>query len=164
MTEIQILMLNNLIYDPIFSSEGAEAFSVGELLAFIDTDVYKKQGNLFGPATTKEEWDNLIQLAAEDEQLCRLRITERKNDLQTGAKAICFYDEQKDEAVVVFAGTGYNEWRDNFTAGTQTDTKQQIDALEWFETLNYENITVSGHSKGGNKAMYIAVCSEKEVE
>lgn len=164
MTETQILMLNNLIYDPIFTSEGAEAFSVGELLSFIDTDAYKKQGGLFGSATTKEEWDNLIRLASEDEQLCRLRLTERKNDPQTGAKAICFYDEQKDEAVVVFAGTGYNEWRDNFTAGTQTDTKQQIDALEWFETLNYEKITVSGHSKGGNKAMYIAVCSEKEVQ
>ena len=27
MTETQILMLNNLIYDPVFTSEGAEAFS-----------------------------------------------------------------------------------------------------------------------------------------
>ena len=54
MTETQILMLNNLIYDPsFFTSEGAEAFSVGELLSFIDTDAYKKQGGLFGPATTK---------------------------------------------------------------------------------------------------------------
>ena len=105
----------------------------------------------------------MIRLAKEDEQLCRLRLAERKNDPRTGAKAICFYDEETDEAAVVFSGTGYNEWRDNFTAGTQTDTKQQIDALEWFETLDYENITVSGHSKGGNKAMYIAVCSEKEV-
>ncbi|MBS5215336.1 MAG: DUF2974 domain-containing protein [Clostridiales bacterium] len=163
MTETQILMLNNLIYDPVFTSEGAEAFSVGELLSFIDTDQYKKQGGLSGPATTKEEWENMIRLAKEDEQLCRLRLAERKNDPRTGAKAICFYDEETDEAAVVFSGTGYNEWRDNFTAGTQTDTKQQIDALEWFETLDYENITVSGHSKGGNKAMYIAVCSEKEV-
>ena len=40
MTEAQILMLNNLIYDPVFTLDGAEAFCVGELLDFIDTDVY----------------------------------------------------------------------------------------------------------------------------
>ena len=40
MTEAQILMLNNLIYDPVFTLDGAGAFCVGELLDFIDTDVY----------------------------------------------------------------------------------------------------------------------------
>ncbi len=155
-------MLNNLIYDPVFTSDGAEAFSVGELLDFIDTDAYRKQEGIPGPGTTKEEWDNLIALAKEDEQLCSLRIAHRQNDRKTGAKALCFYCEEEKEAIVVFAGTGYNEWRDDVVAGAQEDSRQQLDALEWFEALPYENVTVSGHSKGGNKAMYIAVRSEKE--
>lgn len=163
MTNTQILMLNNLIYDPVFTAEGAEAFSVGELLTFVDTDAYEKKEGLSGPATTKEEWENLLELASEDRQLCSLRITERKSDPKTGAKALCFYCEEEKEAVVVFAGTGYNEWRDDLVAGAQADTKQQTEALEWFESLPYDKITVSGHSKGGNKAMYIAVCGEREV-
>lgn len=162
MTEAQILMLNNLIYDPVFTLDGAEAFCVGELLDFIDTDVYKKQEGVPGPGTTKEEWDNLIALAKEDEQLCSLRIVEKQNDKKTGAKALCFYWEEGKEAIVVFAGTGYNEWRDDLIAGAKEDSKQQLDALEWFDALPYEKITVSGHSKGGNKAMYVAVRSEKE--
>ena len=163
MTEAQILMLNHFIYDPIFTAEGVEAFSVGELLEFVDTDLYKKEEGGSGPATTKEEWENLLALAKEDEQLCSLKITHRKNDYETGAKALCFYCEEDKEAIAVFAGTGYNEWRDDMIAGAKTDTKQQLDALEWFETLPYENITVSGHSKGGNKAMYIAICGDKEI-
>lgn len=164
MTETQILMLNNLIYDPVFTEEGAKAFSVGELLTFVDTGAYEKQGGVSGPATTKEEWENLLSLASEDEELCALRIVEQKNDPATGAKMLCFYSEKEGEAIVVFAGTGYNEWRDDLIAGAKTDTKQQLDALEWFDSLPYEKITVSGHSKGGNKAMYVAVCSEKEPD
>ena len=53
MTETQILMLNNLIYDPVFTSEGAEAFSVGELLSFIDTDQYKKTRRLIRTGDNK---------------------------------------------------------------------------------------------------------------
>lgn len=161
MTETQILMLNNLIYDPVFTAEGAEAFSVGELLEFVDTDAYQKQEGMAGPATTREEWENLLALARGDEELCSLRIVERKNNPATGAKALCFYSEKEEEAFVVFAGTGYNEWRDDLVAGAESDTRQQTEALEWFEALPYEKITVSGHSKGGNKAMYVAVCSDK---
>ncbi|MDO5603356.1 MAG: DUF2974 domain-containing protein [Oscillospiraceae bacterium] len=163
MTAEQILMLNNLIYDPVFTAEGSNAFTVGELLEFVDTDAYAKKGGFSASATTKEEWENLLSLAGEDEQLCKLRITHSKYDPETGAKMLCFYSEEDKEATVVFAGTGYNEWRDDLVAGAKSDTKQQMDALEWVEMLPYEKIVVSGHSKGGNKAMYVTVCSEKEI-
>ncbi len=45
-------------------------------------------------------------------------------------------------------------------------TDQQVDALNWFNSIAYKNnwnvhtkITVSGHSKGGNKAQFVAVNS-----
>lgn len=37
----------------------------------------------------------------------------------------------------------------------------QKEALDYIECLPYEDITVVGHSKGGNKAMYVAVTSGK---
>lgn len=45
-------------------------------------------------------------------------------------------------------------------------TDQQVEALNWFNKIYSQNnwdfskgITVSGHSKGGNKAQFIAICS-----
>ncbi|WP_160323683.1 Mbeg1-like protein, partial [Defluviitalea phaphyphila] len=41
------------------------------------------------------------------------------------------------------------------------DTTQQKFSLAYINSLEYDNITVTGHSKGGNKAMYVAILSDK---
>lgn len=70
-----------------------------------------------------------------------------------------------DSLIFVFKGTsGSLEWLDNAigACNSTTDTKQQLQALKYFDDCilkfsNYKSIIVSGHSKGGNKAKYIAV-------
>ncbi|MDR1266514.1 MAG: DUF2974 domain-containing protein, partial [Propionibacteriaceae bacterium] len=68
--------------------------------------------------------------------------------------------------IVVYKGTGGPmEWRDNGVGGyyDTIDTPQQQAALDFFEraTAGYEgDIYVTGHSKGGNKAQYVAVVAD----
>ena len=61
------------------------------------------------------------------------------------------------------------EWKDNFQGGSVTDqpdgvsTLQQERALEWYQSQNldgYDSVTVSGHSKGGNKAKYVTIMDD----
>lgn len=47
-------------------------------------------------------------------------------------------------------------------APDQVSTRQQILALKWYQTLDLDSwfVTVAGHSKGGNKAKYIAILDD----
>lgn len=62
---------------------------------------------------------------------------------------------------VIFAGTGPGEWPDNCAGAYLADSEQQLRALNWFEEAvvprGYAHVVASGHSKGGNKAMYLAI-------
>ncbi len=81
----------------------------------------------------------------------------------------CAFLMPKGEVYVAFRGTGTGEWLDNGEglSGIANEegfaTEQQTEALNWFaKLLNEENIMpedviVSGHSKGGNKAQLIAM-------
>ena len=77
-------------------------------------------------------------------------------------------NETFKELIVVFRGTSKGEWLDNFLGGAATDaedgvsTRQQIRALKWYQTIPKEGyyVTVTGHSKGGNKAKYITVLDD----
>lgn len=68
--------------------------------------------------------------------------------------------------IVVFRGTepDSDEGNDNIEGAWQTDTEAQERALGYINILHEEygldNISVSGHSKGGNKAMYVTVRSD----
>ena len=84
-----------------------------------------------------------------------------------GGQSAVFTDERGKEAVVAFKGTeGANEWADNFRGGNLTDTVQQKNALQWYRAVYAEfgldayDVTLSGHSKGGNKAKYITLMDE----
>lgn len=93
--------------------------------------------------------------------LMDLTITSQKrNDSTTSAiTAACFVDDQ-GAATVAFRGTdgSYKAWYDNFEgAGTTVATPMQEAAQKYIEGLEYENITVTGHSKGGNLAAYVTV-------
>lgn len=77
-----------------------------------------------------------------------------------------------DNVVFVYRGTGAGEWLDNGTGlgGAVNYTEQQKEAQEYFDRVIEENqwntinprpiIDVSGHSKGGNKAQFVAMTAE----
>ena len=77
-----------------------------------------------------------------------------------GAKMMLLSDDAGN-AYAVFAGTGPGEWEDNALAAYERDSAQQLAALAWFQRevvpRQYAHVVACGHSKGGNKAFYLAV-------
>ncbi len=74
--------------------------------------------------------------------------------------------DRSDDAIIVFKGTtGPKEWADNVRAAAIFDTPPQRKALEFAEKTaeKFKNITVIGHSKGSNKAMYTALMCDSIV-
>lgn len=156
MTESQLLILNNLIYRNEFTEDCDK--TVEQILLKASANNTKTQQMM-----TPEEWEQVFEMARNDPEILKLKVTSVNYEPETGAKMACFVDPDGN-ATAVFAGTGANEWRDDCVAATMADSPQQQKALAWFESLPYDNITVSGHSKGGNKAMYVAVVSDKSGE
>ncbi|MDR1700493.1 MAG: DUF2974 domain-containing protein [Lachnoclostridium sp.] len=92
-----------------------------------------------------------------------------------GLNACTFTDRETGYTAVIIRGTGAGEWLDNGQgiAGEVTDTMQQEQANAYFDKVMKKKhseqkylsktpdstITVSGHSKGGNKAQYITINS-----
>lgn len=162
LTEAQLLLLNNLIYRNEFSNPDKFGDNNGKTVR----EILENVSNSPQQTLTEEEWDAIYAMAQSDTgnpSILDLRVTNMNYEPDTGAKMACFADEN-GQAYAVFAGTGANEWRDDCVAGTMVDSPQQQRALAWFESLPYDNITVSGHSKGGNKAMYVAIVSDKAGE
>ncbi len=91
-------------------------------------------------------------------------IDEMKEEKYKDSKVLAYdlVNTDSNQHVVIFKGTeGGKEWKDNVEGLNTADTKAQIDAYEFVESINSKNITVVGHSKGGNKAMYCAIRSDK---
>lgn len=106
------------------------------------------------------EWINVLTQAKNKSNLCNLKIKNIENH-KNGMRVACFINND-DNAIVVFRGTTtQKEWEDNGHGAYEYDTIQQVDALKYINNLSYENIIVTGHSKGGNKAQYVTILSPK---
>ena len=109
------------------------------------------------------EWASIIRYLKEsDLKDLTLSSTLESADGDT-TLALCFTEKgNTEDAIVAFKGTsGREEWIDNVEGLNVSDTPCQIEALNYIEGLPYSNITVTGHSKGSNKAMYVAITSDK---
>lgn len=129
--------------------------------------------SLEDPFQSVEQIRSICDQILSDPTLCAMKI-EHASRTEGGADCLIITTPDgagEKQAVVVFEGTvGGNEWRDNFEGGAKTDaedgvsTLEQERALEWYESdavqsilADCDKVTVSGHSKGGNKAKYITL-------
>ncbi len=112
------------------------------------------------PAVDGTEWADVVRAISNDEDLMSLDIV---NDPTAKDGVFVFVDpDEADRAYVCFAGTrDGDEWQDNTEGLYVSDTPAQDKALEYVESLDYEHISVAGHSKGGNKAMYITILDDR---
>lgn len=170
---VQILLLNNLVY---LKKKGffpiAEDYydkNIEYLLNRIDLTTFKKE-DYRKSLVTLEDWGNILQAIGADQQLMRLKIVALSDRVDSEEKTgMLFMDEGTREAVVVFGSTQKDEWADNFQGGGPTDqtdgasTLRQEEALDWFYGLPLNpdhGVTVTGFSKGGNKAKYVTLMVE----
>lgn len=107
----------------------------------------------------QQEWAARIRYMKDNEELSSLKIKKNDNSIH----CLVFEDPNDSQhAIVAFNGTtGSEEWVDNVEGLNRSDTDAQVNAKNFVNGLDYDNITVVGHSKGGNKAMYVAVTCEK---
>ena len=168
----QLMLLNNLMYlsDPYKSLEGNNYSSVRQWINDINLNSIDESKNYH--YTSGEEWKNIIEAVRNDETLMNMKIvTTHKDSAGTGGGGFSavFENPVSHEAVVAFKGTAAEEWKDDFIGGGVTtasdgvSTPQQQNALDWYQNLDtskYSSITVTGHSKGGNKAKYITVMDD----
>lgn len=170
LTTEQVLLLNNLMYmsnkSPLISAEHSEGQSIGEWLSKVDVSQLDNNTD-YGSLMTGKDWKNIIQAVQNDETLTNMTIATTHTDTAGGnGQSAIFVSESTGDAVVAFKGTASQEWGDNFTGGNVTDTPYQQNALEWYQSAYQENglegyeITITGHSKGGNKAKYITLLDD----
>lgn len=117
-----------------------------------------------GACTGADEWVSAIRHLKTSKKLKNLVITGTMENTEKTTLAMCFTDgnPETEEAIVAFKGTsGDKEWIDNVEGLNTADTLYQKEALDFIQGLKYSDITVTGHSKGGNKAMYVAITSDK---
>lgn len=169
MTDQSLLLLENITYlnNTVAQHAGVSIpngipsnSTVGEYLKIFDEEALRELENYDGdlPACmTGKEWAATIRALQGDPDLTALRC----QDYSSTNFATCFTDPN-GKAYVVFQGTANGEeWNDNVQGLYTEDTPRQKEALDYIESLPYNDITVVGHSKGANKAMYVTITSNK---
>ncbi|MCL2425588.1 MAG: DUF2974 domain-containing protein [Oscillospiraceae bacterium] len=179
LTDEELLALNNIIYlhefGPAGLNEETGPQTVGEILE--DINWYVDAGNVevigsgrnsrrvYPAAMTRDEWDNIINLVQNCERLRNLEVHHPRHDQITDAVSVVFVDPaNRYHGNVVFRGTGENQWRDNAQLLTMIATQCQLAAQEWVAGLTeFSSLTLSGHSKGANTAVFVGIQDERVV-
>lgn len=174
LTTEQVLLLNNLMYTsdkpPLKGIANTDAATVGEFVESIHTSNLVGDKD-YGSYMTGDDWTQIITAVKNDPQLMNVQIaqTHVADQSDGGGVSALFVNPATNEAIVTFRGTASLEWKDNFVGGGATDaadgvsTPYQENALEWYQSMDleqYGSVTVTGHSKGGNKAKYITVLDD----
>lgn len=171
----QVLLLNNLMYmsndAPMQAiNELENCWSVGDIVRQLNTNIDSiSDEHEYGSYMTGADWKDIIHAIENDSTLMNVQLQKTYKDPEGGGISAVFVEPGSNEAIIVFQGTAAAEWKDNFIGGGPTDTADgvstpyQESALAWYECLDlsgYDTITVSGHSKGGNKAKYITLMDD----
>ena len=159
LTDDEIMLVEQLVYmkegddTPINSKDTGK--SVGTLLQGY-TDARLAEMDRSG--TSDAVYAAIIRYMKENGRISRLILDGTMTHEDGTVLAYCFaFPDNVNDALVAFSGTTKKEWGDDFEELTSVDTPRQIDAKRYIDSLPYKNITVTGHSKGGNKAMYVTV-------
>ncbi len=165
LSEKELLLLSNYMY----LQNATNKVTINDMLqsmqdanGFIDpSKLPQASGGMTG-----QEIEVLFQeMNCASDEFRSLTVTEIVNE--DGLRAACF-ENSVGEGTVIFRGTGgeYQAWADNMLGGTQTDTPIQKRAAEFIQKdcARYHNLTVAGHSKGGNLAQYVTVKCNDQID
>ncbi len=156
-TDEQLLLLDNLMY---YKDSYPEGTSVAEICNDImNSSPSDLKGNLSGgfekdPAHMQE----IAEAIKNDPVLSNLQVHSSMD--QNSVYATCFTGD--NGPVVAIRGTGgsYEAWNDNIQGASLQDTacqKAMDDYMQQLRADGINDITISGHSKGGNLAQYATV-------
>lgn len=155
--------------------EAREGMTVGQ---FVNTilESPKLQEGLSSEFQSREDIVHVLKRIQSDPSLTQLEFS-HASQFEGGADRFVLTTPQgaaSKEAIIIFEGTtGGIEWRDDAYGGGPTDqadgvsTEVQVNTQKWYKSAEIQqilsdcdHITVSGHSKGGNKAKYLTVLND----
>lgn len=117
-----------------------------------------------------DECRAILQAIEKSPNLSQLELVRNEElDYKKFSDARILTFKNDDTAVVIFHGTeGDQEFKDNLDGAFTSDTDAQKGALNYIDQLHdkmgFDKISVIGHSKGGNKAIYTAVLSDYVID
>lgn len=162
LAENQLLMLNILMFTDYIQNGD----TVKEIVCRIEFDLNHEKP-IKACRMSSREWHRIIDIIKNQPDLLPYCVQHYGDALDVDKKAACFVDDpvNPQNVNIVFRGT-YNieEFRDNGMGCCQTDTQKQLDAAEYVNGLPGlygNNMTVTGHSKGGNKAQYVTIATNR---
>lgn len=166
MSEEELLLLSNYAYFYCSTEEGTIKDNINKLKTRdgkFDIEKVVAQGAC-GDIITEEAAVDILKRIESDDKIANLEL---RRGINSGGIRCNLYADQNDEnATLVFRGTGgtYKAWEDNVLGEYKSDTKLQSLAADFvkYECGGYKDITVTGHSKGGNLSQYVTVvCSDQ---
>ena len=170
----EIVLINNLLYaenlggpSGTFLSPGQETKTIGEYIngVFRNIDLIEDDRE-YSTGVTGSEYKQILDAVSKSSHLSDMIIMQVPIESANagGGRSALLYDPSCNEAIVAFKGTeGDAEWIDNLSGLCRYPTEYQQNALNWFQSLDltgYDIITVTGHSKGGNKSKFITLMDE----
>ena len=180
LTNEQLLFLDNLIYLDFSSvlkyyQSNHMELTLIDLIKYSLENIDKLVSEKFPPASmTKSQWVELLESFLnnkENEAFLKdytIQNYETNDTDENGLRACCFVKESNgnvEDVVAVFRGTsGGNEWKDDLMMANAVSSETMDDAAIYIKNLPEEygnNITVTGHSKGGNKAQYVTIVTDR---
>lgn len=165
LSDAQLVMLDNLIYTDFCRDNDTVETILTRMEAKLDSG-----GSINCCEMSNDEWRTLIRTVRQEPALLKYTVQHYENNSVTGMRAACFVDDinHPQDVNIVFRGTsGDYEWHDNGEGGYLSETAQQRAAAEYVNRLpvEYGNaMTVTGHSKGGNKAQFVTITTDRIVK
>lgn len=172
-TNTQLLFLDNLIYLDLFDQSGKK---LNKAIEYIINNIDKYVPDEDNPPASmiKSQWVELLEYSLnnkENEAFLNdytIQNYETNDSDKNGLRACCFVKKNNgniEDVVAVFRGTaGGNEWKDDLMMANAVSSEIMDDAAIYIKNLPEEygnNITVTGHSKGGNKAQYVTIVTDR---
>lgn len=160
LTQEEKLILNSFVYIDMDLQQYD-----GWKLADVVREMEAKGG--WGNETLNEkQCEDVFRAIENSSSLGNLEVFQKQeSDYAPYSKARIMVLKNGSEPIVVFHGTeGLLETAGDISGAFEVNTLSQRNALAYINMLHdrygFENISVTGHSNGGNKAMYAAVLSD----
>jgi hypothetical protein len=164
LTDDELLILDSLSYYVNDKNLTGANKNLGSIVDKLSTNT--KDANI-----SPDQLVQLKQMVHDDPKLSNLVIKNvyagNDKDLNNHNNNMIYFQDPSDGGqYLIFAGTGKNEWPDDFTGILEANPEHKTQMKQWVDGLHIKNppgVTVSGHSDGGNDAMYITVTNGQEV-
>ena len=175
LTDIDILVLTEIAYlpfDEIVPSTFhiTEAISIQQLGKEFETIKEKEHEN--NPFMITEERMQLLDVVSKSQRFKDIKVFGFLNDIddeRTKQFAAVCYQWEEESRWIIFRGTdeSLTGWKEDFMMTYSDLIPAQTDAIEYLRKqaeLFEGNLSISGHSKGGNLSLYASAMQEEAIQ